>query len=42
MNAAFRHYLCRFRPKTKGYSKSKYMVEITLALFTFKKSIFFD
>ncbi|HLP34713.1 MAG TPA: IS1 family transposase, partial [Amoebophilaceae bacterium] len=40
MHATFRHYLCRFRRKTKGYSKSKRMVEITLALFTFSKSIF--
>ena len=40
VNATFRHYLCRFRRKTKGYSKCKYMVESTLALFTFKKSIF--
>ena len=36
MNARFRHYLCRFRRKTKAYSKCKTMVEITLALFAFK------
>lgn len=40
INATFFHYLCRFRRKTKGYSKSKYMLQITLAFFTFKVSIF--
>ena len=39
MNATFRHYLCRFRRKTKGYSKSKNMVENTMALFACKKAI---
>ena len=39
VNATFRHYLCRFRRKTKGYSKSKNMVEFTLALFALRQTI---
>ena len=39
VNATFRLYLGRFRRKTKGYAKSKTMVEITLALFAVRKSI---
>ncbi|MGI2257228.1 IS1 family transposase [Candidatus Cardinium hertigii] len=39
INAKFRHYLCRFRHKTKEYTKSKSMVLITLMLFAFKCSI---
>ena len=35
-NSLFRHFLARFHRKTKCYSKSDKMIEITLKLFIYK------
>lgn len=39
LNANVRHYLARFRRKTRCYSKMPYMVELSLFLLFFKKVI---
>mgnify|MGYP001612435759 CR=1 FL=1 len=35
-NSRIRHYLARFKRKTKCYSKSKYMIEMSLKLLFLK------
>ena len=39
LNNLIRHYFARFHRKTHCYSKSKYMVNLTLALFAVRKTI---
>tara|TARA_B100001964_G_C13970705_1_gene481782 strand:- start:15 stop:275 length:261 start_codon:yes stop_codon:yes gene_type:complete len=39
LNANVRHYLARFRRKTRCYSKSPLMVELSLFLLFFKDSL---
>ena len=39
LNANVRHYLARFRRKTRCYSKMPYMVELSLWLLFFKSDL---
>jgi len=40
LNNRIRHYLARFHRRTHCYSKSEYMVNLSLALFSVKSLIF--